>query len=34
MTVDRNRNIADKLMIVGNIENCYRSRKVLEKTNM
>jgi mannose-1-phosphate guanylyltransferase len=34
MTVDRNRNIADKLMIVGNIENCYRSRKVFEKTNM
>jgi mannose-1-phosphate guanylyltransferase len=33
MTVDRNRNIADKVMVVGNIDNCHLSRKVLEKTN-
>src|SRR3970282_264902 len=33
MTVDRNRNIADKVMVVGNIDNCHLSRKILEKTN-
>ena len=33
MTVDRNRNIADKVMVVGNIDNCHLSRKVLEKSN-
>ena len=33
MTVDRNRNIADKIMVVGNIDNCHLSRKILEKTN-
>lgn len=33
MTVDRNRNIADKVMVVGNIDNCHLSRRVLEKTN-
>jgi mannose-1-phosphate guanylyltransferase len=33
MTVDRNRNVADKVMVVGNIDNCHLSRKVLEKTN-
>ncbi|WP_413999320.1 mannose-1-phosphate guanylyltransferase [Flavobacterium sp. W1B] len=33
MTVDRNRNIADKVMVVGNIDNCHLSRQVLEKTN-
>jgi mannose-1-phosphate guanylyltransferase len=33
MTVDRNRNIADKVMVVGNIDNCHLSRKVLEKTH-
>lgn len=33
MTVERNRNIADKVMVVGNIDNCHLSRKVLEKSN-
>lgn len=33
MTVDRNRNIADKVMVVGNIDNCHLSRNILEKTN-
>jgi mannose-1-phosphate guanylyltransferase len=33
MTVDRNRNIADKVMVVGNIDNCNLSRNILEKTN-
>ncbi|MFV8346768.1 mannose-1-phosphate guanylyltransferase [Flavobacterium sp. ZB4P13] len=33
MTVDRNRNIADKVMVVGNIDNCHLSKKVLEKSN-
>jgi mannose-1-phosphate guanylyltransferase len=33
MTVDRNRNIADKVMVVGNIDNCHLSRAILEKTN-
>ncbi|WP_367757254.1 mannose-1-phosphate guanylyltransferase [Flavobacterium sp. WC2430] len=33
MTVDRNRNIADKVMVVGNIDNCHLSRNVLEKSN-
>lgn len=33
MTVARNRNIADKVMVVGNIDNCHLSRKVLEKSN-
>ena len=33
MTVARNRNIADKLMVVGNSDNCHLSRKVVEKTN-
>lgn len=33
MTVDRNRTIADKVMVVGNCDNCHLSRKVLEKTN-
>lgn len=32
MTVDRNRNIADNMMVVGNIDNCHLSRKILEKT--
>ncbi|TDE29167.1 mannose-1-phosphate guanylyltransferase [Flavobacterium ranwuense] len=33
MTVDRNRTIADTVMVVGNIDNCHLSKKVLEKTN-
>ncbi|SHG47990.1 mannose-1-phosphate guanylyltransferase [Flavobacterium micromati] len=33
MTVDRNRNIADKVMVVGNIDNCHLSKAVLEKSN-
>jgi mannose-1-phosphate guanylyltransferase len=33
MTVDRNRTIADKVMVVGNVDNCHLSRKILEKTN-
>ena len=33
MTVDRNRTIADKVMVVGNIDNCHLSRKILEQTN-
>ena len=32
MTVDRNRNIADKVMVVGNIDNCHLSKAVLEKS--
>ena len=33
MTVDRNGDLADKVMVVGNIDNCHLSRKVLEKSN-
>ena len=33
MTLDRNRNIADKVMVVGNIHTCHLSRKILEKTS-
>lgn len=33
MTVDRNRNIAGKVMVVGNIDNCHLSKNVLEKSN-
>ena len=33
MTVDRNRNIADVVMVVGNIDNCHLSKQVLEKSN-
>ena len=33
MTVDRNRDIADKVMVVGNIDNCHLSKAVLEKSN-
>ncbi|MFV8327808.1 mannose-1-phosphate guanylyltransferase [Flavobacterium sp. ZS1P14] len=33
MTVERNRTIADKIMVVGNIDNCHLSRKVMEKSN-
>jgi len=34
MTVERNRNLADQVMVVGNIDNCHLSRKVMEKSNM
>jgi mannose-1-phosphate guanylyltransferase len=33
ITVERNRNIADKVMVVGNIDNCHLSKKVLDKSN-
>ncbi|MBG6062525.1 mannose-1-phosphate guanylyltransferase [Flavobacterium sp. CG_9.1] len=33
MTVERNRNIADSIMVVGNSDNCHLSKKVLEKSN-
>ena len=33
MTVERNRNVASSIMVVGNVDNCHLSRKVLEKTN-
>ncbi len=33
MTVERNRNIADTVMVVGNIDNCHLSKKVLEKSH-
>jgi len=32
MTVERNSTIADKLMVVGNVDNCHLSKKALEKT--
>jgi mannose-1-phosphate guanylyltransferase len=32
ITVERNKNIADKVMVVGNIDNCHLSKKVLEKS--
>lgn len=33
MTVDRNRAIADTILVVGNIDNCHLSKQVLEKSN-
>ncbi|MFV5694892.1 mannose-1-phosphate guanylyltransferase [Flavobacterium sp. LB3P122] len=33
ITVERNRAIADKIMVVGNIDNCHLSRQVMEKSN-
>lgn len=33
MTVDRNRAIADTVIVVGNIDNCHLSKQVLEKSN-
>ena len=33
MTLDRNSTIADVVMVVGNIDNCYLSKAVLEKSN-
>lgn len=32
MTVERNRNIANKIMVVGNVDNCHLSRMILEKS--
>ncbi|MBU2060989.1 MAG: mannose-1-phosphate guanylyltransferase [Bacteroidetes bacterium] len=32
MTVDRNSNIADKIMVVGNIDNCHLSKAILQKS--
>ncbi|MCG9793936.1 mannose-1-phosphate guanylyltransferase [Flavobacterium algicola] len=34
LTVERNRSIADKIMVVGNIDNCHLSKKVMEKSNL
>ncbi|WP_413999317.1 mannose-1-phosphate guanylyltransferase [Flavobacterium sp. W1B] len=34
MTVNRNRNFADKVMVVGNVDNCHLSRKVMEKSDI
>ena len=33
MTVDRNKNIADSVMVVGNVDNRHLSEKVFEKSN-
>jgi mannose-1-phosphate guanylyltransferase len=33
MTVDRNRNIADNVMVVGNVDNCHLSKNVMQKSN-
>lgn len=33
MTVDRNRKLVDKVMVVGNVDNCHLSRNVMTKTN-
>lgn len=32
MTVDRNRNLVDKVMVVGNMDNCHLSREVMAKS--
>jgi mannose-1-phosphate guanylyltransferase len=32
MTVDRNRSLADTVMVVGNTDNCHLSKKVLDKS--
>lgn len=34
MIVERNRNIANKIMVVGNVDNCHLSRMILEKSAM
>ncbi|AWG21419.1 mannose-1-phosphate guanylyltransferase [Flavobacterium faecale] len=34
LTVNRNRAIADKIMVVGNVDNCHLSKKVMEKSNL
>ncbi|OUD37539.1 mannose-1-phosphate guanylyltransferase [Flavobacterium sp. FPG59] len=33
MTVDRNRSLADTVMVVGNTDNCHLSKKVLDKSS-
>jgi mannose-1-phosphate guanylyltransferase len=33
MTVDRNRNLVNQVMVVGNVDNCHLSRQVMEKSN-
>ena len=33
LTVNRNRDIANKIMVVGNIDNCHLSKAILNKTN-
>ena len=33
LTVERNSDIADKVIVVGNIDNCHLSKKILEKRN-
>lgn len=33
LTVERNSDIADKVIVVGNVDNCHLSRKILEKRN-
>src|SRR5947207_15610928 len=34
MTVDRNRNLTDKVMVVGNEDNCHLSKTVMNKSNV
>lgn len=34
LTVERNSNIADKVIVVGNTDNCHLSRNILEKKNI
>ena len=34
LTVDRNREIADQVIVVGNVDNCHLSRYILEKNNI
>ncbi len=34
LTVERNRNIADKMMVVGNADNCHLSKIVMEKSQL
>lgn len=33
LTVERNRNIADTIMVVGNVDNCHLSKKVMEQSH-
>lgn len=33
MTVERNRALADQVMVVGNVDNCHLSRRIMEKSN-
>ena len=34
LTVERNRDIADKVIVVGNVDNCHLSRNILEKNEI